>query len=144
MQERDQESLEQAQGVPKEYLTVRNRADHSVRTVRSAVTDHADRSAKVQTVREEASEKAPKEGHSVTESHSAEKEEVSEMTVRSATGRAVHSVRDLTDHADRSVKVQTVQEEASEKALKEGHSVTGSHSVEKGEEADSEILPRRA
>ena len=141
MQERDQESQEQAQGVPREYLTAKGHAGHSVKArkenhsakaVHSVVTDHGAHSARVQkdhadhsekdalsAEKEEASVRTLKEDHSVKDVHSV------------VTDHAAHLARVLTDHAGRSVKA--VHSEARE-----------SLSVEKEEVADSETLQRRA
>ena len=137
MQERDQESQKQAQGVQREFLTAKGRAGHSqralkdhvvlsekvlkdhavlsVKDARSVATDRADHSAKAPTDRAEHSQKALKD-------------------------HAVLSVRVLKDHADHLGRVQTDHVVHSAKDV---HSeVKENPSAQKREVADSET-PRR-
>ena len=126
MQERDQGSQEQAQEVPRGFLTAKGHAGHSAKArkenhsekdVHSVVTDHVAHSARVLTDHADHSEK---------DALSEEKEEASVRTLKED-----HLARVLTDHAGRSVK--------------DAHSeVRGSLSGLREEAADSGILQRRA
>ena len=131
-QERDQESREQAQEVPREYSAVKIQKEEILaRAVHSALTDHVAHLAKALTDHADLSERVLKDlADHLEKALSAQEEVLARDAHLAATDHAVHSERDV-----RSVKALTDREEASEKAV---------HSEATEEVADSEELARRA